>query len=687
MQGQDPQQLANMARAELARRAQVEIVRRRGVSQGGSPKQMVNSDFMDSIARGGLQNALNLGSGVETGIEKGIGALGIPGLQYQGGIRAPDLVGGASDPGIAKTSEFLSAFMNPIGKPFQGLNALSKLPALAGKLAPMADLMANGAAYGAVDTFARGQDQNLGSNTTASALFPVMLSRVFNIPITAAEGLARGIVGGVDKASQRTGSGVKTPQQLAQILPDLQGVPVPLHEATNSGFLRGTANQFGSIPFSGVTNPAQTAVHLTDELANNVLKHIGGDINPAEANPFVHQKVEESKKNQEKISEGHYNRLGEEADKSGISADITNIQNHANELMENYHDFTKSKKAEKGTHPLEPEKTIRYFLDAITRGFIPDMSKEGIIGKEAPVNTVMDMVKAQQMLGKYYGKLKGKEGKETQFGIVKDLYHDIGADLDSVIDRSGNKRLGELLTTAKQNHIENVLPYRDKGIDKLIKGVPTSDIAKVLLNNSTKGSSIIPHLDDETRSVIFSQWLKPAVDAQVEIKAGEDPVLNTTPHKLLERAKFLNRENPVAYDELVSPEHQRSLGMLSNLHEATRGLRTIANPPKTGAALKPFFYGTTLEGMLGGLGMVAGLHALPAALVGPAAAATNHAFHGMLRTPKTLEAYAAGKGAKRAEAINSIFSGKKSNAIRKVAKIASNPAMLANILSNNNGDQ
>lgn len=616
----------------------------------GTPNKQA-AQLGESAARGAAQPFVDVATGVNKGLEAA-------GLEYPGGVQGLDLIKNAPDKGTAEAAGLASSFALPMLKPLQ-------LAGKAGKAAKLGDLAFTGAAYGGADALAK--DQNAGPGALLGAALPIGLHGVtagaMQIPNAIGKGLSNTILKGVEKASKREGSGTLSPEEIAKRLPAYEGVPIPLHEATNAGVLRTVANEMGEAPFSGIQNPAQTAVKKTDELAQGLYNSIGGHVSYPEATPMIRQALQKSYQDVKTKSSENYNKLIDSAKDAGVTGNINNLQKFSKEIYDDY-----ASQAEKNVpHWLDSYPMTRELVKNFSKGFIPSMENEFVVKEGKSVNDLRDLLSAQQAVGRKMANAKEGENK----GLLKQLYNLSQKDLEDAITATERPDLIKNLAEAKSFHKENVIPYREGKLANIVSGKEADRVATMLAKN--KYSKVIDHLPPEVRGLILSQALNKAAKAN---PTSEDQLITNSTNLLREYGKF-KKDYPQIFDKLLTPEIQQTFEKLQNLHEATKGLRHIATPAPTGKQVKKLLIaGTALSaGALSPLTTVG-------ALLG------NRKFQTLLRNPKMIEAYAAGSTPERKNILSKIFNeSKTSKAVNQAGKVLNNPGFLSSLLTGGPGGQ
>lgn len=197
-------------------------------------------------------------------------------------------------------------------------------------------------------------------------------------------------------------------------------------------------------------------------------------------------------------------------------------------------------------------------------------------------------------LGKLGDELAAKQEYRSA-SVANKLQEKLREDIEDALSASGNKDLFDRWQAAKTYFSNNVAPFRQKSLTKILaEEKPNSQLAKELI--SGKNKAVLGMLDQDTRNLIgheqFSKYLKDNGIGDKSISVNN--LMNAY-------NRLINQRN----EAILPPAIQKRIESLNALNKSIGEARITVNTPPTGRINKPLIkdaqkYGAVLSaGVLG----------------------------------------------------------------------------------------
>jgi len=373
------------------------------------------------------------------------------------------------------------------------------------------------------------------------------------------------------------------PSQVSQVLGQL-----PAAFKTNLGDLikhQGLAKFFtsklGAVPLSGVREVLQEGRDAITGLGNNIVSHLQSNVSPSEVDSNIQSLVRTKGAENIKNSNAEYNALWPQAQKSGVQVIPTATQKVAQDLSadekQKLISITSPKVLKQikalsdvdllGT-PAEPSQTAMFQGRSVP---IVGTAKEGTPPKVADFKTAH---KALSDLGQTRADLYSA-GNIADARLIKPLHDALRMDLETAVNKTGDKDLISKYETAGANYAKNVVPFQDKSLAPLLAPdhKDISNIAGVLSKQSNSMSLLRKQLPQKAKNLIGFAHISKAMREK-----GLGP--EATPEGLLGKYNILGS----AKQQRVMPAPIRAkfktLATMMNAHDAAS---KELNKPETGA--------------------------------------------------------------------------------------------------------
>jgi len=384
-----------------------------------------------------------------------------------------------------------------------------------------------------------------------------------------------------------------------------------------SNFANKTLPTLGLIPFVpnfGMKNAQQEIIGNTNNYADSLINSLKGGTNSSDLNNNIIQEVKNNFKANKGVSSANYNQIAQEAQNRGatissfpsLTKTFNELQSEGSSLPENSAVTTKVKQLMGSDDLSVPEGHSNGQQDAETYNQyqpVHNLSKK--LNKLAADNSIKD-----PSLSREYGQLAGS---------IKD-------DLSTGLANGGHQDLYNDLQNANNYYAQNVAPYRDGSIQRLIRGDKDEKSIKNALADSSN-QAVLGQLSQSSKNNIGYKLLNNAIT--------EDPLGGVSAQPANLWNKWLKIDDGLK-NRIFTPDFQQNMQGLGAQVNTQRFMRDMGNKNNVAVQLAKLVGkgvpGATYVGALG---------AVPH-LALPAIAATNLMSRGMnklLRSQSLRDAY------------------------------------------------
>lgn len=535
---------------------QIAEVKREAATQQSALNSFPAKAFT-SFGLGVGQGFHDLGKGAANLAIKGVNKLGANIQPFERSRIAEQ----APYPGFALAGEIASG----LGVPLPGVGTLGKLSAGAGAFTKLGARAADAAATGAYMNplyAAADPNANLGKNALTGALLGGTLGGALGLPAALIEHKVNRLAEGAYKG------GALTPQQAGEayqsIKPIIGASKIDLGSLINDPALSKKYHQDlkGTLGAGGqVENVQRDLIGKANQEAYDIIERLRGKHLPNNIPDELVNKVSSIKRDYSKKAGDMFKGLMKDAQEAGIQLNnFPSAEKYARQVL----------KEEKNVLASGVKGEIRKVLDKL----VIDKNTPNPIQNKSTLNEKRNFKSAHfshSNLGKLGDELAAKQEYRAA-SIANELQAKIRNDIENAIKNSKNKDLYKKWSDAREFFKENVVPFREKSITKILEGQSEPrKLAKELLLNKNK--SIIPKLDQDTKNLVnyeqFSDLLKGIGSGNKDIAV----------HDLLRRYNSLENKNAT---KLLTPDIQQRFKNLSTLNSGLKEARLNQNVPPTG---------------------------------------------------------------------------------------------------------
>jgi hypothetical protein len=478
------------------------LAKEEGIHIGAPQKKNLFEKISDvpwSFAGGIAQNFLDLLAGaanIARKVDMPSQLTGmLPDFPKIGHVTAPDIVRHVADPTVAKVGEFFdpALYMAPeleagglIGRGVESLapKVLEKTPALLSKLLGKAATgAATGGFYGAALTpGSQKRGAEFGAGTGA------FLGSLLGAPGAAVSSLLEKTAA----KSQLPGSIVRTPEEVEQITKMLTpegarrpSLRMPFSDIANiPKTSRAYHGVLGKIWGSGAKKVGEDILRAARSQANKVMRQLNPNIDQSKIDQEILINLKNNYKQMREESTQQYNKLYENAEKSGIKiVEPTNLKKIALDKISEYDD-------EEGKALIGNE--VQNFLKW-------GSEKEPLPFKKA------------RKLRERYGKISFKytdAGEKEKASVMQALQEAIDKDIENKIIFSKNKDLIDEMNEVKAFNKNNVQPYGTSEMRTLrYRTVDPDNIDKILLKG--QNFKVLRHMTPRQKNLVaYKKFMK-----------------------------------------------------------------------------------------------------------------------------------------------------------------------------------
>jgi hypothetical protein len=520
---------------------------------------------------------------------------------------APDALKNTTGYGMGQSlGEMLPSFAIPGVGALEG--AATKLaPTALGtfltRAAPVADSALTGGAYNALSN-ANDPTSNLGKDALMGGLLGAGVHGAL-VPVAALANPVRNYLSLLSKQAQASpGNAVntlRTPQQAAKAYSDLQsilpGSKVNIFDLVGAPTTGQLTRHLGFLPKSGIDEHENDLVNKAYQYSGDFLSNLSGGATPEDVNQRLVDAVRNLHKPYEDYSKAFVNSLLGDSTPLTVNQDIVKaVKNNFSENREMGSDLfnsvlsraaddgvkfsdlpnfqatakeelNKSNKLWPGNEmPSDLQRMLQFGAsksnkqadEALTNGAIDNqsVSSEGVItDPEAPAESekkpTFDLSTLQANLSNLKDKARNLSSSPNERRIYKSLLSSLEDDIENNLSQHGNYGIYQDWTDAKDFHRENVAPYNDPAILKLMAGkTPAANASNLLIRD--ENLPIFNHLSPEDKSKLAYQVLAPNLDSGSEL-----------PHSLLDAYQKLQPNIDTTTNRLFSDQQHDALNKLA----------------------------------------------------------------------------------------------------------------------------
>lgn len=539
------------------------------------PSQTAIGKDLSSAGLGVLQlGADTVGGAVNLGL-KGLASLfpnslNIPTPQLP---KAP-FASMAPNKGIATGAELLSSLMVPFGQ----VNKLSQMYKGSQQLMKLGAKMGDSALTGAgISALYGASDPNKSALASAAAggtlgaVLPLLAPS--SLKILGAEGAAGGAEAYRKMLTRKADDSpyvFNTPEQAkkySELLGDQKTNVAEL--ANHAAGQKLYTDYLGAIPFTGVRDAEAKIVNNAAAHANDIVNKLKGDLSPAEMPKAIIKHVKDNHDAASAMTRELYERTWNKADEAGVK--LSNRNNFKAAVEKELGDIEKG--ANKGLKKSDLN-YIKSLSDKLTKATQLNPSYASPYKSYTP--KIMDLREAHNIRSNL-GDMAAdafKANDSTKSKIYTNLKKALDQDMQESISQSGNKDVIDHYRQANGFYQNELLPYKDNGIQNLIKNSKNQKLVYNEILNS-KNLKVLNDLPQEVRNLVAYGKMAPATVKELDEVVASPARLNQEYQKLL-------KNDPAALNAVLTPQHHQDFEKLNALVNASRKAELAINKPPTG---------------------------------------------------------------------------------------------------------
>lgn len=511
---------------------------------------------------------------------------------------AAGFIGGLAPAGVPATvSRMVPSALGAIGR---GVGAVGDISAQGGLL---------GALYGPA-TLQDGAEA-IGEQATRGAVLSAILGGALGAYPAARTMLGRSL----RRQASQPGSVLRSPEQVGRMTQSMGEQPIDIGSLIDSPGLSVLAQEYLPLaPYTGTRAATGRVIAAGDEGAANFVQGLRGELAENEVPEAILGHMGRSYDAQRALANELYAPLDNAATEAGFSLIPSNTVKMATAALEK-----NAKAVQANAKSQLPAQTVN------------DLNRLSALSTEdaTDINLIRDEISAY----KTDARQLRQSGDRQQAALYEKMHQSLEKDLNESMKALGDDELFTNYQNANKHYRENVVPYFERPIQKLLNGEESADDIHRILT-SKRHQKVLEHLPQEARHLIGYRFLQ-----TLEKDAGGGEAM-VSPSRLINAVDRIKSKSPRVYNSIFTKPQQAEIERINNLYQVSKEGRVAARKPPTG------FRGNPLMKLIGiggtfGLGEYLDndvLKALGIAGLGAPFAARA------LRSPRLQQAFITGEG-------------------------------------------